>query len=236
VPLDVAAEVVIAADGVEAQVGRWASLDVQFPCLIAWPARSMLSGVDIDSTHTYYTAGHEVAPGGYAWIFPKGGGTANVGLGVQADRCQDLATGLAAQSPRLPGATRVLDFLDRFIESYRRLARGCPVTLIAGNVPVALSPARLVTDGLMLVGDAARQVESLTGGGISNAMTAGRLAGQVVVKLWQPRIPRQPFRRATRLPGSSGRKLQRNYRLREKFPPESHADERFVRAFALAAK
>ena len=34
---------------------------------------------------------------------------------------------------------------------------------------------------------------------------------------------------------ATGRRLQRNYRLREKFPPEQRCDERFVRAFALAA-
>jgi len=28
--------------------------------------------------------------------------------------------------------------------------------------------------------------------------------------------------------------MRRNYRLREKFPPGQRADERFVRAFALA--
>jgi len=30
--------------------------------------------------------------------------------------------------------------------------------------------------------------------------------------------------------------MQRNYRLREKFPPAQRTDERFVRAFALAVK
>ena len=32
-----------------------------------------------------------------------------------------------------------------------------------------------------------------------------------------------------------GRKMQRNYRLRQRFPPGERANERFVRAFALAA-
>jgi digeranylgeranylglycerophospholipid reductase len=238
-PLNVAAEVVIAADGVEAQVGRWAGLDVQLPLSDSMAcAQYVLSGVDIDPTCTYYTIGHEVAPGGYAWVFPKGDGTANVGLGVRADLWQDVATGLAARSPQLQGPSRVLDFLDRFIESDRRLARGCPVTLIAGNVPVALSPARLVTDGLMLVGDAARQVDPLTGGGIINAMTAGRLAGQVAVEAVVARDNSTAFltRYEDAWQASNGRKLQRNYRLREKFPPESRSDERFVRAFALATK
>jgi hypothetical protein len=32
-----------------------------------------------------------------------------------------------------------------------------------------------------------------------------------------------------------GRKMARNHRLREKFPPQGRADERFVRAFVIAA-
>ena len=32
-----------------------------------------------------------MAPGGYAWIFPKGEGKANVGLGVQGDLWEEVA-------------------------------------------------------------------------------------------------------------------------------------------------
>jgi len=111
------------------------------------------------------------------------------------------------------------------------------MTLVAGNVPVALPPAHMVTGGLMLVGDAARQVDPLTGGSITNAMTAGKLAAEAsteaitgddtsatVLSHYE-----QAWHRTI------GRKMQRNYRLREKFPPARRHDDRFVRAFALAA-
>ena len=71
--VEVKAKVVIGADGVEAQVKRWAGLDVQLPLgdtLVC--ARYPLAGIEIDPTCTYYTISHELAPGGYAWIFPKG--------------------------------------------------------------------------------------------------------------------------------------------------------------------
>ena len=131
---------------------------------------------------------------------------------------------------------QVLGFLTQFIESDPRLAQGYPVTLVAGNVPVALSPGQMVTDGLMLVGDAARQVDPLTGGGIANAMTAGRMAAEVAVAAIEAgdtcegflsRYPEQWHR-------SAGRKLHRNYRLREKFPLDKRNDRRFVQAFMLA--
>ena len=183
----------------------------------------LLAGIDIDPTCTYYTVSHEFAPGGYVWVFPKGEGKANVGLGVQAN---------------LPRAGNALDLLNRFIESNPALARGYPVTLVVGNVPVALPPTRTVTDGLMLVGDAARQVDPLTGGGIINAMTAGQIAAQVAVEAIAARDTSGDFlsRYGERWLRARGTKMQRNYRLREKFPPAQRTDERFVRAFALAAK
>jgi digeranylgeranylglycerophospholipid reductase len=216
--------VVIGADGVEAQVGRWAGLTAQVPLKdMMVCAQYLLVGIDIDPTCTCYTISHEVAPGGYAWIFPKGEAKANVGLGVQADLW--TATGTP------------LDHLHRFIEGRPHLARGYPVSLIAGNVPVALPPTSVVADGLLLVGDAARQVDPLTGGGIVNAMAAGRLAAEVAVEAVAAGDTSARFlgRYQERWSQTVGRKIQRNYRLRERFPPAERADERFVRAFALAA-
>jgi digeranylgeranylglycerophospholipid reductase len=201
-----------------------------------------LAGIEIDPACACYTLSSTPAPGRYAWVLPKDEGCANVGIGVQADLLGGGAG--ATESAAMQGRGGVLGLLENFIESDPCLARGYPVTLVAGNVPVALAPARLVTAGLMRVGDAARQVDPLTGGGIINAMLAGRLAAGVAAEAsaagdtsaaalardeegWQQ---------------GRGRKLQRNCRLREKFPPaqrgvrDGRGDERFVRALALAAK
>jgi digeranylgeranylglycerophospholipid reductase len=222
--VEVKAQVVIAADGVEAQVGRWAGLDTQLALEDTMVCvQYLLAGIDVDPTCTRYTIGHELAPGGYVWLFPKGDGKANVGLGVQADLCQD------GQS--------ALTYLDRFIEARPYLAQGSPVTLVVGNVPVARPPASLVTDGLMLIGDAARQVDPLTGGGIINAMVAGRMAAEVAVAAIAAGDMSARFLRQyeERWSATLGRKMERNYRLRGKFPPQRRTEERFVRAFALAA-
>lgn len=231
--IDVEAALVIAADGVEAQVGNWAGLDVQLPLRDTMVcAQYLLAGIEIDPTCTSYFIDYGVAPGGYAWIFPKGEGKANVGLGVQADLWQEGAVG--------PGAVRegtALAYLNRFIEARPFLAQGSPVTLVTGNVPVAHSPKRIVSDGLMLVGDAARQVDPLTGGGIINAMVAGRLAAEVAQEALDTGDSSAGFlgRYEERWHRAAGRKLARNYRLREKFSPEQRSHERFVNAFALAA-
>jgi digeranylgeranylglycerophospholipid reductase len=226
--VDVEAQVVVGADGVEAQVGRWAGLDTQLPLQDTMVCvQYLLAGVEIDPACSYYYIGHELAPGGYAWVFPKGDGKANVGLGVQADLWQEASAEDGT----------VLDFLTRFIEARPFLAQGYPVTLVAGNVPVALPPAHIVTDGLMLVGDAARQVDPLIGGGIINAMTAGQQAAQVAAEAIAAGDTSAGFlaRYEQAWQRGLGRKMGRNYRLRAKFSSEQRSNERFVRAFALAA-
>ncbi len=221
-PFEIEARVVIGADGVESRVGTWAGLDTQLPLrdtMIC--AQYLLTGIDWDTSCLGYWIDEEIAPGGYAWVFPKGEGRANVGLGIQADL----------------GDQTALSYLNRFVEREPALAQGSPVTLVAGNVPVALPCQRLVADGLMLVGDAARQVDPLTGGGIMNAMTAGRLAGRVAAQAIEAgdTSARGLAAYPEQVEQTMGRRLERSYRLREQFPPEQRASRRFVRLFAVAA-
>jgi digeranylgeranylglycerophospholipid reductase len=219
---EVDARVVIAADGVESQVGQWAGLKTTLPLKDAMScAQYVLVGIDINPSRIEYYVGEGVAPGGYAWVFPKGDGIANVGLGVQADMVDEPA----------------LNYLNRFIESQPHLASGSPVTLVAGGVPVAAPPPRLVTDGLMLVGDAARQVDPLTGGGIINGMTAGRQAAEVTAGAIAAGDTSagalSAYEAAWR--GGLGRRMARNYRLKEKYGPGERASRSFARLFMVAA-
>jgi len=227
--MEIECAVVIGADGVESQVGPWAGLDTALPLKDAMAcAQYLLAGIEIDSACCYYYVGQGVAPGGYAWVFPKGEGKANVGLGVQADLAADTA----------------LNYLTRFIEGQPLLAqggvlslsKGSPVTLVVGGVPVAPLLPRLVTNGLMLVGDAARQVDPLTGGGIANAMLAGRLAGEVAAQAiaagdTSAEALAQYERRWV---AGRGRKMARNYRLKERFGPDQRTSPDFLRVFSVA--
>ena len=219
--VEIECAVVIGADGVESQVGPWAGLDTALPLRDTMAcAQYLLAGIEIDPACCYYYVGQEVAPGGYAWVFPKGEGKANVGLGVQADLAADSA----------------LNCLTRFIESQPHLAQGSPVTLVVGGVPVAPPLPRLVTSGLMLVGDAARQVDPLTGGGVANAMMAGRLAAEVAA---QAIAAGDTSAEALALyeerwMAGRGRKMARNYRLKERFGPDERSSPNFLRVFAVA--
>jgi len=51
--------------------------------------------------------------------------------------------------------------------------------LHCGGVPAGVWTKPLVRDGVMLVGDTARQVISLTGAGINYSIYAGKLAGKI---------------------------------------------------------
>ena len=72
---------------------------------------------------------------------------------------------------------RAKDYLDSFVKN--NFPRGRMLELMAGGVPVCQPLCSTVSDGLMIVGDAARVVDPITGGGIYNAMYTGRLAAEV---------------------------------------------------------
>jgi digeranylgeranylglycerophospholipid reductase len=160
----VAARIVVGADGVDGMVGRWAGLDTRVPSRdMESCAQYVVDGIDFDPDAIYLHFGEEIAPGGYAWIFPKGVGVANVGLGIVALRAD----------PGVPARR----YLDRYMSEY--FPTGVRTGYTVGGVIVHPTVKRTVTDGVILCGDAAHMVNPLSGGGIVNAMKAGRLAAGV---------------------------------------------------------
>jgi len=167
-PLSIDAKCVIAADGFESQIGRWAGIDTGLKQTdITTCFQYRLTGIDIEDRYCEFFIG-SAAPGGYVWVFPKDEETANVGLGVMLSR--------------LRGPGEVKGYLDRFIRENERFARGQPLEAVAGAVSVSPPLDETVMDGLMLVGDAARLIDSITGGGIAHACLSGMYAGKVAGK------------------------------------------------------
>src|SRR3989441_9515079 len=69
----VRARVVIAADGVETMVGRWAGLDTRVPARdMVSCAQYVLDGIAFDPDAIFLQFGEAIAPGGYAWLFSMG--------------------------------------------------------------------------------------------------------------------------------------------------------------------
>ncbi len=156
------AKVVIGADGVETMVGRWAGLDTRVAARdMESCAQYVVGNISFDPDAIYLQFGASVAPGGYAWIFPKGVGVANVGLGVVALR----GDGRNARQ-----------YLDDYLAKH--FPSGTVTGLTVGGVISGVTVKRTVADGVLLAGDAAHMINPLSGGGIVNAMKAGRLAGR----------------------------------------------------------
>ncbi len=161
---EIKAKIVVGADGPESRVGRWGGLKT------AVKPKNMESGIqfemvgvemeDPDCIEFYFGS---VAPGGYAWIFPKGDDIANVGLGIVSTYTDKTA----------------YDHLLEFVAKCPATQNAQPVELNIGGDPVGGMLKNLVSDNVMIVGDAAGHVNPLTGGGIITALEAGMYAGEV---------------------------------------------------------
>jgi digeranylgeranylglycerophospholipid reductase len=160
---EVKAKIVIAADGVESRVGRWAGLKTHIDFRdMECCTQVTASNIPVDVNTCYFYFGKDVAPNGYLWVFPKGNNTANIGLGVGGH----------------VGKTKsALSYMNDFMDKH---FPGAPVlTTIAGGVPCSVTLDKITAPGIMLTGDAARQVNPLSGGGISSGMTGGSIAGRI---------------------------------------------------------
>ncbi len=165
---DVECKIVIGADGVESRVAKWAGIDTTLKLdEIESCVQYLMTGIDFDPEYCHFWFGNKIAPGGYVWLFPKGNGSANVGIGVMP--------ALAEKSPKV--------YLDEFVD--RNFPDGKIVEVVAGAVPVKGEIETAVADNVMLVGDAARHADPITGGGIANAMKAGYYAGLVAAEAIQ---------------------------------------------------
>ncbi len=159
----VSCSIVIGADGVESRVGRWAGIKTAVKLKdIDTCIQYTVTDLDIDEDTCDFYFGTEISPGGYIWIFPKSKNTANIGIGISAHLSHE-------KGPK--------EYLDDFMKE--KFPRSTKLYTVYGGVPTAATLKEIVTDNLMLVGDAARQVNPVTGGGIVQGMIAGSIAGKV---------------------------------------------------------
>jgi digeranylgeranylglycerophospholipid reductase len=108
----------------------------------------------------------KVAPGGYVWIFPKGGARVNVGLGI-------------CMRNKYPNPKKQL-----YDNTFTKPAFMGSTVLDAGAWfdPTRRPLDNMVSNGVMLVGDAASLVNPIHGGGIGPSMLSGHFAGQTITE------------------------------------------------------
>ena len=62
------------------------------------------------------------------------------------------------------------------------MKKGKALEIVSGAVSICAPIDKTVGDGVLLVGDAARQIDPITGGGIANSCKAAKVAGEVLAK------------------------------------------------------
>jgi digeranylgeranylglycerophospholipid reductase len=117
----------------------------------------------------------QVTPGGYTWIFPKGGAKVNAGLGI-------------SMRGKFPNPKK------QFYEHI--LVKPVFEASLLLNGGAWFDPTRrpldnMVGNGVAIAGDAACLVNPIHGGGIGPSMLSGHYAGQVIVEALERGDPTQ---------------------------------------------
>lgn len=159
--MEIKADLVIAADGIESNVARMAGLNS------LWGVNDLCScvqykmtGVPTDPNYMQFYFGNELAPGGYVWIFPNDERVTSIGIGIRNSK------------------KTAYEYLNNFISKFN----GKIIEINVGGVPVSGNIKKTYTDGLIVVGDAAGHVNPITGGGIDLATICAKIAGQVAAE------------------------------------------------------
>ena len=201
--LEIDCDIVVAADGVDSKVAQWAGLKTRLdPKDLETCAQYTLTDIDVKDAYCEFYLGKEIAPGGYIWVFPKGKRIANVGIGILASLSE---SGMAKK------------LLDKFIENDPRLSKGKTLRFLAGAVPASNPSKETVADNIVLVGDAARHVDPITGGGLTHCLEGGKIAGEVIAKAIKAKDFSAEFlsEYETGWKEAFGQKIKRNYLVKE---------------------
>ncbi len=164
--------VLVAADGPSSNMAKNLGLGSSDPKDLIVTMEYFMGGVDIDANLTEVYFGKEYAPGGYAWIIPKGEGMANVGLGIR--------TSFSERGVSLK------DYLDKFINKHpiasKKFQKKVILSRTGGLVPVGGPIEKTYSENAIVVGDAAGQVMATNGGGIPPAVICGDIGGEAIAQ------------------------------------------------------
>jgi flavin-dependent dehydrogenase len=164
------AKVVVGADGVTSVVARELRPDKHLDGHKAIALRAYVTDIEEFPNQVEFYLYKGILPG-YAWIFPNGEGTANLGLGMRLDKFRDQEKDLE-------------DMVDIFLEMpaiKKRLKRGGELNDTAvWQLNFGSQNMKRAYDGAVLVGDAAGLINPLTGGGIHNGLQSAKLAADAI--------------------------------------------------------
>lgn len=151
-------DIVIGADSFPSvcytdDIWRWLN-DTNYLTVTCVAYRASVYGIDTSCPTIIIDP--RIAPGGYAWIFPRSGNEANVGLGFATDYCQDV---------------------KKYLENFNRKYILKPLSRVASKtLPMDGLMLRVGIERMLLVGDAGGFVVPTNGAGINPAMISSLLA------------------------------------------------------------
>jgi digeranylgeranylglycerophospholipid reductase len=152
---------VLAADGVASRMARLAGIDTKLsPHESVSTLAYRVEDVTIDAGRMLMDQALDLSPH-YFWVIPIGARAANVGLGVPAHRGHALDPLLRQRMRRLEG-----------------FAEARVVERVVGWYPSTLPVERPYTDGVLVLGTAARLIGATTGEGIWHAAKSGLAAAR----------------------------------------------------------
>src|SRR5258706_1077410 len=182
-----AANHVIAADGMWSPIKK--ALGLTEPGELGeWHAfRQYISGVTGSAADRLWVWFEPELLPGYAWSFPLGGGTVNVGFGIL--RSAGTPTGhMKTQWEQLLRREHIVAALgpNSTPESPHK----------AWPIPTHVDRAPLARGRVLFIGDAAAATDPLPGEGIGQALLSGRLAGEAVPTPARPEAIAATYERA----------------------------------------
>ena len=212
------ARLIIGADGPRSLVGK--SVGLGNPKVMLAVQHRLPLARRAERAHFYFWPASRF---GYGWAFPKGN-VANVGVAVPRGQGRQGREALRELSAML-----VRDGLIRAdFEDDRHALRGG-----GGLVPCSGPLPRLYSGRTLLAGDAAGQIDPLTGAGIVAAVRGGELAGLAVAdalkrERWQAAGPSYESAWRKQLGRAAARSLERRHEM------EALWDRDLVRAVTRA--
>ncbi|MCF2136682.1 MAG: NAD(P)/FAD-dependent oxidoreductase [Candidatus Thorarchaeota archaeon] len=160
---EVQAPLTIGADGSFSRVSATAGF-THPKWLLSYGYRFKLEGCKgIDPNTAYFYVGRDVGLG-YLWLYPRSETEVNLGIG-RVPSSQD-------QWNRLPP---MQDVLRKYMKTHPETRDAKIAAINGGVVPCAGIIPRFTDAGVALVGNAAGQVSSIVGGGVTTCLHAGTL-------------------------------------------------------------
>lgn len=163
--LEIKAKVTIDASGFSSVAARKVGLHAGFR-RFGVGAEYDLYAPKYDQDESVLIVGSNVAPSGYGWIFPHGNNRVRVGVG--------LIHPVSTENPK--------KYLNKLINEIPgvsdNLTNSAQIEYHHGIVPSEGLVKKTVSNGLIVVGDAAGQLNALVGEGIRYAIMFGKLAGR----------------------------------------------------------